>query len=567
MFIGAKSSMRLTLTAKLKIFLIAIAATTFVTGAATLYQLSDENVRALRIGRITESAIQSASIATEIEQAVNIALVAFTSDEGVEMQAKLKELDAAIVALQLSKDAFLMSIADFTSAEEQLRLKLQLEEFIAYQRETLDLSTKFSPKAALIQATDEATAHNRSAMLKRISSFRIEQQRLLNDEQAVAAVARDRAFEVLLVIALSTLLLSLVGAHWFGRIHIQRPTQALGASLKRLELGDLESEINSVTRGDEFGMMARSMAQLQQALRAKRRADAEARQSAADELRRSEELSCRVDLFQTRVLQLLGSLNDASHSLSVEVGSMQEEIGQSADAASRALLEADQAVLNVEGAAASAEQLSAAAQGIEQQVDRAHQIVAVAKAGAAHSQNAVAGLADSVGAISTVIDLIARIAAQTNLLALNATIEAARAGIAGRGFAVVASEVKQLAHQTSRATDEIAVQIGAIERATATTVAAIASISETIAEVGSVSDVILEAVSEQKQASHQIAANVANASSEAQGAAENIKTVRASAGDSRRRAVTVVAGSAAMRRSLTELDAEIGGFLADAHAA
>jgi methyl-accepting chemotaxis protein len=63
-------------------------------------------------------------------------------------------------------------------------------------------------------------------------------------------------------------------------------------------------------------------------------------------------------------------------------------------------------------------------------------------------QGALASVAD----VSKSIDQIAR---QTNLLALNATIEAARAGAAGRGFAVVASEVKQLAGETSNATQEI----------------------------------------------------------------------------------------------------------------
>lgn len=58
--------------------------------------------------------------------------------------------------------------------------------------------------------------------------------------------------------------------------------------------------------------------------------------------------------------------------------------------------------------------------------------------------------------IEGILNVISSIARKTNILSLNATIESARVGEAGKGFAVVAGEVRDLAEQTTKATEDIA---------------------------------------------------------------------------------------------------------------
>jgi methyl-accepting chemotaxis protein len=100
---------------------------------------------------------------------------------------------------------------------------------------------------------------------------------------------------------------------------------------------------------------------------------------------------------------------------------------------------------------------------------RSHSEIAKKKAteadGKAKNTNEVIRrLEDSSRQIGKIVNVISDIADQTNMLALNAAIEAAGAGEAGKGFMVVANEVKELAKQTSEATNDIADQIDDIQR-------------------------------------------------------------------------------------------------------
>ena len=165
------------------------------------------------------------------------------------------------------------------------------------------------------------------------------------------------------------------------------------------------------------------------------------------------------------------------------------------------------------------------------------------------------------------IGLTQAIAGQINLLALNATIEAARAGASGKGFAVVASEVKSLAAQTSKATEEIAGQVGAIQSAVADAAQAIEQVNGIIGEMSGIAATVAQTVDEQSQAVSAIAEGVHRASGEARSGAEAMSRVAGATSDARATAVDVKALADTLAVEAESLDCEVRRFLAEVQAA
>ncbi|MFZ0672926.1 MAG: methyl-accepting chemotaxis protein [Pseudolabrys sp.] len=173
----------------------------------------------------------------------------------------------------------------------------------------------------------------------------------------------------------------------------------------------------------------------------------------------------------------------------------------------------------------------------------------------------MARLADTVQHIGEVVNLIRNIAGQTNLLALNATIEAARAGEAGRGFAVVASEVKSLAVQTAKATEQIAMQIEAVQSSTRVTADAIRRNTERMREIDGYTSAVALSLQQQDSATDEISHNVASAAHGAKGLVGVLDEVTKAVGETRGAASKVLEASEAVEAAATRLQRGIEGFL------
>lgn len=124
------------------------------------------------------------------------------------------------------------------------------------------------------------------------------------------------------------------------------------------------------------------------------------------------------------------------------------------------------------------------------------------------AETLTSNLQDASKSIESVVEIIREIAGQVNLLALNATIEAARAGDAGKGFAVVAGEVKNLASQTSKATDDIFREILSMQSVSEEVVESTGVIANSVNSVSEYVNAVASAIEEQSVVTNDISKNM-----------------------------------------------------------
>ncbi|MDH5655630.1 MAG: methyl-accepting chemotaxis protein [Spirochaetia bacterium] len=155
--------------------------------------------------------------------------------------------------------------------------------------------------------------------------------------------------------------------------------------------------------------------------------------------------------------------------------------------------------------------------------------------------------------ISSVIDSITMIAKQTNLLALNASIEAASAGSAGKGFAVVASEVKELAMQSSTASDTVRKRITEIQKNIEKAVEAISEINVTIEASNQATTTIASAVEEQSIASKEISGNISQTTQASNEVTKNINGISQASTEGSREAASTSKNAEDLQKIANEI--------------
>ena len=264
--------------------------------------------------------------------------------------------------------------------------------------------------------------------------------------------------------------------------------------------------------------------------------------------------------FAGAIGEVVNAIKETSVSLTATCSTLNEVAADTRNRMAQASSASAETAQRIDVTAAATEELSGSIREIGQQATRGLTMAQSAVADAERTQNVIRSLDNAADRIGSVVGAISAIASQTNLLALNATIEAARAGDAGKGFAVVAAEVKTLANQTSRATEDIAQQVAAIQEATKRSVEEIASIARAINELTGVSTNIASAVQQQSATTAAIAESVHNAAGYTARASTEVGSVEQAVTRGSAAVGDITSWTAKLSARANDLEAKVASF-------
>jgi methyl-accepting chemotaxis protein len=382
--------------------------------------------------------------------------------------------------------------------------------------------------------------------------------------------SQDQADSAKLIIGVAACLALLfsIALPFYAAAALFRPLQRMQRTMADIAGGVTGEPVPYVERGDEMGDVARAVDVFRQSTIRVREITSEQvsqqERAQGDKKRMMEDLARK---FEERVQSMIHSVGNVASELLETSRGMNTVIHTTHDRAANAATESREASNAAHTIAAAVEEMSSASREIASQIALSSGLVRETVGQVNEAESASGQLKEANAEIGNIVQLIQEITGQINLLALNATIESARAGEAGKGFAVVASEVKNLASQTSKATEQIAEQIGNVQQVAEKVVQAFSHIKRSIEKVDEFSVRIAASAEEQTATTNDIAANMSANAGRAGAITENITQVMSASDEANGAADRVLSSAQHLSEQSTSLRAEVAKFVQDVRAA
>jgi len=515
-------------------------------------------------------------------QEINLSVAQYRAEEGVHILAmsptfkeeREKEMKKTEGDINEAIGKFLNSDIGDKEKKHFNAFKEYWTQYTAFSKKVLEASNKFdgSPETANFQSVASDIFNNESRPFYINASKEL--QGLVDGMSDRNDSASDDANEFvgkairngMIAVAIAAVI-SILMVIMFERT-VLRWLLRITARMQQLSKGDNSVVIEGTKRSDEIGEMAKSLEVFKENALAKERMEHEQQQAGivAEQEKKAMMQKLASD-FESSVQGIINTVASAATELSHTAENMQKTVTTVSEQSGTAAIASAQTSSNVQSVSAAVEEMSASVREISSQMAKSAALVTNTVTQTQQADKTTQLLSDAVTQISGILELIQNIAGQINLLALNATIESARAGDAGKGFAVVASEVKNLAGQTTKATEEIAKQIGNVQQASKDVIGVLKTIQEAIGNVNQFSSAVASAVEEQSSVTREISSNMHTASQGVQGITDNISSITKGASDANHAAAEVLTAAQELSKQSELLNQQVKYFLDGVRAA